>query len=191
MSRCSPGSLLFLCFALVPMFACDRGSMEVPTAPTTFQAQPTVQSAFTAQPQTLQTEFLPARPDFTTCLTPAFGTRVIIVVSGGSDLFLNGLRFRFTDRFGISALPLVTPIPGTSPFVVPLTSIPTGSPITAPGIAPLPTAPIPIPQPRQFPFFLSFGCGVGTDGILVVTADTTNGRGLAGTMQMQLRVGNP
>ncbi len=48
-----------------------------------------------------------------------FGAGVSVVFSGDHDVILRGLRFSFVDRFGVTTLPQVIPMP--SPF----TQIPT------------------------------------------------------------------
>ena len=171
--------LLILAFSIT--VACSDSDSTV-TTPTPFT---TVQPSFTAQPATLSTEVLPGL----VCTPyPPFGTRVIIVF-GERVTTLPSLRFRFTDRFGVIALPRVTAIPGSSPLTTPLGSIPTTSPIPTPGVAPLPTPPtVPFPgdgSPTSLPYLLTFECGVFPEGTLVVSVDH-DGR----KSEMRLRVGS-
>jgi hypothetical protein len=182
--------LLFLAMAFV--IGCEKSSRSVNVAgPTTFSTV-SAQSAFTAQPTTLLPEFLPG---FTCAGSRAFGTRIIIVVNDSSNLFLSGLNFRFRDRMGITALPQVIPIPGSSPLTMPIVSIPTSSPIPPLGVAPLPTAaPIPFagngnPIPSQFPFLLTFGCGLFAQGTLFVSVDAGDRSGRIQRTEFTVQVG--
>jgi len=183
MSRRSPRyglalPILLLCFAV----ACSDtdSSVTATTAPTSFS----VAHSITAEPATLLPEVLPGL----VCTPyPPFGTRIIVVLNGGVTT-LPALRFRFTDRFGVTALPRVTPIPGSSPLTTPLGSIPTTSPVPPLGVPPLPSPPtVPFPgdgSPASLPYLLTFECGVFPEGTLVVGVDL-GGR----TSELRLRVG--
>jgi len=173
--------------ATLSLTACESTSAVIPTSASDVQSQGTLKSTFTAEPATLHAEFLPG----VGCLTtPAFGTRIIVIVNGGTNVALHGVRFRFTDRTGLTALPMVTTVSGST-STVPAGSIPPVGGIPIPGVAPLPSAsPIPIPGSSQsFPFFLTFGCGFQPDGILVVSADSTNGSGIMHTTDLRMRLG--
>ena len=176
-------------FALPLLFvagaACDRADVTVATAPTAVSAG-LASSSFAIEPATLRPEVLPGGA----CgRRSPFGTRIIIVVRGG-DLALRGIRFRFNDPLGTSALPRVTSIPGTSPLTTPISSFP-ASPIPIPGIAPMPmTSPIPIPGTTEtHPFFLAFDCGVPDEGTLTVFLDTVDRDGGMRTSELRARVG--
>ena len=197
MSLCSPRyGVPLLCLALT---ACS-GAASTVGAPTPIAAGATNQHDLSVQPTTLRPETLPG-----SCLPHAtpFGTRLVVNVGAGSDVILQSLRFRFTDRFGVTALPRVTPIPGTSPMTMPATSIPPFSPIPVPGGAPLTTTgPIPIPSSssvsglmvpggsvRALPFFLAFDCGVSQPGTLFIVFDTADTMGGMHSSQLTARVG--
>jgi hypothetical protein len=195
-------SIRFLRFGLpllfFPLVACDRAQIAVTTGPTAVTSTLT-SSAFSFEPSTLRPE---AVPGISCTPRSPFGTRIILVIRGRDGLVLRGLRFRFNDRFGITALPRVIPIPGTSPLNAPLTAIST-SPIPMPGIAPLPMAsPIPIPgaspvpgfavpfgTSQTLPFFLAFDCGVAPEGTLVVFIDTAKDDGGTETSELRARLG--
>jgi hypothetical protein len=172
--------LLF--FALT---GCDQANITVAAAPTAVTAGLT-SSAIAFEPATLRPEFLPGvscgRRSF-------FGARIIIVIRG-DDVSVRGLRFRFTDLLGMTALPRVTSIPGNAPLSAPISSFPT-SPIPIPGIAPMPmTSPIPIPGATQaFPFFLTFDCNVASEGTLSVFVDNVDRNGGMTTTELRARVG--
>lgn len=197
MSLCFPRYGLPLLF--LALTACDRAASTV-GAPTPVPSSATNQHAITLQPTTLRPEPLPG-----SCVPRAtpFGTRLIVNVNAGSEVILRSLRFRFTDRFGVTAFPRVTPIPGSTPMTMPATSIPPFSPIPVPGGAPLTTTgPIPIPGSssvnglmvpggslRSLPFFLAFDCGVFADGTLFVVFDTADMTGGMHSSQLTARVG--
>src|SRR3954447_23186326 len=103
MSRRLPTYGLLLVFlATLSLTACESTSAVIPTSASDVQSQGTLKSTFTAEPATLHAEVLPG----VGCLTtPAFGTRIIVIVNGGTNVPLHGVRFRFTDRTGLTALP--------------------------------------------------------------------------------------
>lgn len=197
MSLCSPryGVLVLL----VTLAACS-GAASTVGAPTPVVPGASNQHALTVQPTALRAEALPG-----SCVPQAtpFGTRLVVNVGAGSDVILQSLRFRLTDRFGVTAFPRVAPIPGGSPMTMPATSIPPFSPIPIPGGAPLTmTGPIPIPGSssvtglmvpggtiRQLPFFLAFDCGVAADGTLFILFDTADMLGGRHSSQLTARVG--
>jgi hypothetical protein len=184
--------------ALGAAAGCDsnRNTTVGPSALTTFTGGTT----FRFEPATLHPELVPG----TSCVAalPGFGTRIIVIVGG--DVTLRELRFRFTDRFGVNALPRVMAIPGSSPLSVPASAIPSSFPIPVPGIAPLPaSSPIPMPGSSAFngaslpvgtsvhlPFFLFFECGVASEGTLFIGTEVAEPGGTVQTSQFRLRVGS-
>lgn len=180
--------------------ACDRAASTV-GAPTPIPLNAPHQHAISIEPTTLRPETLPG-----SCVPRAtpFGTRLIVSVNGDSDVILRSLRFRFTDRLGVSAFPRVMAIPGGSPMTMPATSIPPFSPIPVPGGAPLTmTGPIPIPgsstvnglmipggSARALPFFLAFDCGVVNQGTLFILFDTADLSGGLHSSELTARVGD-
>jgi hypothetical protein len=176
--------------------ACD-GQRNTVVGPTALTSTTTTGTTFRFEPATLRPELLSG---ISCVAVPAFGTRIIVIVGG--DAILRGLRFRFTDRFGVNALPGVVPIPGSSPFSVPV-SIPSSFPIPIPGVAPLPTSsPIPMPGTSSFnglspaetsqrlAFFLVFQCGVASEGTLFVDTEVAEPRGSVRNSEFQIRVGS-
>jgi hypothetical protein len=125
-----------------------------------------------------------------------FRLRVVVVVSTGEDLSIQGVGFDFRDRLGTTLTSRVVPASaapfgGTSlpPSPVPLPSsvpvqIPSSSPIPIPGSMSLPAG-----NSRNLPFLLEFGCGVSPVGTLVVSMDTVDGRGTVGTSRASVNVG--
>ena len=156
-----------------------------------------VSTTFNFEPATLRPELIPG----TSCV--AFGTRIIIVVTGESGVVLRGLRFRLTDRHGVNALPRVMAIPGASPLSSPAPGMPSSFPIPTPGLAPLPsTMPIPMPGPsavngflvpagasEQLPFFLFFDCGVAPEGFLFIGTEVVEQGGMTQTSEFRVRLG--
>ena len=192
MSRILPRfGVLLLGLALLVATGCsdsDSGMTE-PSTVTTFNLVP----SFTTQPSMLSPEFLPG---ISCGSSRAFGTRIIVVVNGGTNMFVKGIDFRFTDRFGVTALPQVRSIPGPVPMTTPSVSIPTSNPIPPLGVAPLPTSsPIPFPgdgnpTAADFPFFLTFGCGVFSQGTLIVNVDTGDHTGRTHRAQFTVPLGS-
>src|SRR4029079_16678480 len=88
--------VLLLFLALFSVSACDDAKV-VATGPSGMPSDTSVQTTFSFQPATLHPEFLPGIP----CVTgSAFGTRIIIVVSGETTVIVRGIGFRFTDSSG-------------------------------------------------------------------------------------------
>lgn len=179
--------------------ACDRTNVSLNT-PTALTDTMVTDASFGVQPATLRPEFLPV----TSCVAfRAFGTRIVIVFNGRGDVIVRGLRFRLTDRFGVNSLPRVTGIPGSSPLTAPFSTIPSSAGIPIPGVAPLPvTSAIPIPGAsplngmllpaggsRSLPFFLSFDCGVRSEGTVFVSVDAADGTGRLQTSELRVRLG--
>lgn len=178
-----------LAFLVLTASAGCESDRDASTAPTSFSSSLATPSSLGFEPGTLVPEVLLGAP----CAgAPPFGTRIIIIVNGGHGV-LSGLRFSFTDRFGVHRLPRVTPIPGDSPLSVAASAIPSSFPIPVPGIAPLPsTSPIPMPSPgssQRLPFFLGFDCGVAPEGMLFIGADVADTRGMIKTSELRVRVG--
>ena len=177
---------------------CDRQRNTV-VGPTGLRSITTADTSFRFEPATLRPEGVSG----ISCVgVPAFGTRIIVIFGG--DVVLSGLRFRFTDRFGVNALPRVMAIPGSSPLSVPISAIPSSFPIPIPGIAPLPmNSPIPIPgsssfnglsvpagTSRHLPFFLLFECGVASGGTLFVGTEVAEPGGTVQKSEFPVRVGS-
>jgi hypothetical protein len=189
--------LLCAFLALGATAGCD-GNRHTTVGPSSLTVA-TTGTSFRFEPPTLRAELVPGN----SCVAASgFGTRIIVIVGG--EVTLRELRFRFTDRFGVNALPRVMPIPGTSPLSVPASAIPSSFPIPIPGIAPLPaSSPIPMPGSSVFndtsaptgtfthlPFFLSFDCGVASEGTLFIGTEAASPRGMVQTSQFQVRVGS-
>ena len=189
MSLRSPG-YGWLPIVLVLVFAagCDDSRMATTvTAPSGAVASATgIQSAISVEPAALRPEFLPG----VSCRSNRpFGTRVTIVIDGRNDVSLHRLRFRFTDRFGMTAFPNQIQT-GVFPMTQPPISIPSSSPIPIPGLAPLPPEGVFIPfgTSRTFPFFVSFGCGPFSQGTLFVMFDAKFGPGAMQSSELRVRV---
>jgi hypothetical protein len=168
------------------------GQRNTVAGPTALKSTTTTGTTFRFEPATLRPEFVSG----ISCVgVPAFGTRIIIKFGG--DVILSALRFRFTDRFGVNALPRVMPIPGSSPLSVPVSAIPS-APIPIPGVAPLPLgSPIssfnglsPAEPSQPLAFLLLFECGVVSEGMLFVGTEVTEPRGSVQKSEFQFRVGS-
>ena len=191
---------IFLILALVHTAACDH-ARNTGAAPTAIEATAmSASSVISSEPATLRPETLPTN----SCVGgPAFGTRLVVIVSADGTVIVRGLRFRFTDRFGVVALPHVTSIPGSSPLTDAIVTIPPLGPIPMPGVAPMPTAPLPLPgsgpmddatflaaTSHRLPFFLRFGCGVAPQGMLTVMIDMGKPGAMPRTSEFRVRVGS-
>jgi hypothetical protein len=185
----SPGyGSLLLVLVLVFGTGCDDArNVTTATAPSGAVASGTgIQSAISVEPAALHPEFLPGM----SCRSNRpFGTRVIIVIDGRNDVSLHRLRFRFTDRFGVTAFPNEIQT-GVFPMTQPPVSIPSSSPIPIPGLAPLPPDGLFIPfgASRSLPFFLTFGCGPASQGTLFVMFDAKFGPGPMQSTELRVRV---
>jgi hypothetical protein len=176
---------------VVGVAACGQSNATSPTTPTAPDA--VVTASLTAEPSTVTPEFLP----ITFCpAQPAFRTRIVVIVSGGSDVILWRLRFGFTDRFGVNTLPI-----GTSSLTTSFPSIPNSMPVPIPGVMNIPhSTPIPIPGSpsidgvlltggfHRVPMSLEFGCGVRPGGTLNITADVSDRRGRQGTSEVSVKI---
>ena len=185
----SPGyGLLLLAILLVFTAGCDDArNVTTATGPSGAIASGTgIQSAISAEPAALRPEFLPGM----SCRSNRpFGTRVIIVIDGRNDVSLHRLRFRFVDRFGVTAFPNQIQT-GVFPMTQPPVSIPSSSPIPIPGLATLPPEGVFIPfgASRTLPFFVSFGCGAFAQGTLFVMFDAKFGPAPMQTSELRVRV---
>lgn len=188
--------LLFV--LLVATTACDRLNLSV-TAPGSLEMNP-VQSSLGVRPENVHPVFLPAG----SCVgSRPFTARVSFVFGGDQDVILRGLRFSFVDRFGVTTLPHVMPIPSHLAALPQASSIPTTSPVTLPGIAALPgVSPITLPSSAPvtgvlfsggtshvLPYDVQFGCGVFPEGFLIITADAGDRSGRFSTSELRVRIG--
>lgn len=180
--------------AMGVMAGCGEGKTASPTAPTLLQS-----ALVTAEPSVAAAELV---PDRFCSAGSALGLRIIVTIGGGSEVIARGLQFEFTDFSGHRAFP-VSIFTSTGPMGsdrVPL-PIPTQGSIPMPGASPIPipsSSPIPIPPipgvqipaggSRSIPIFLQFGCGVTGGGILVVTVETADTRGVSFTSNARVRV---
>jgi hypothetical protein len=185
----SPGyGSLLLVIGLVFATGCDDArNVTTATAPSGAIATGTgIQSAISVEPAALRPEFL---PDLSCRSNRPFGTRVTIVIDGRNDVSLHRLRFRFTDRFGVTAFPNQI-LTGVFPMTQPPVSIPSSSPIPIPGLAPLPPEGLFIPfgASRALPFFVSFGCGPFSQGTLFVMFDAKFGPAPMQSSELRVRV---
>ena len=171
------------------------------TGPAPVVASANIQSSFGVESSRVQPEFFHSG----SCVGgQAFGVRIGIRVDGDHDIILRELRFSFVDRFGVTSLPDVMPIPTlTTPVNLP-GNLHSQSPVGVPGFAPLPGATlIPIPSsspihavvisarsPRMFPYFAKFGCGVLGDGVIVIVVDAGDREGKFSTSELRVAVGN-
>jgi hypothetical protein len=180
---------VFLVSALA-VTACGQSDAVSPTAPAGVN-----KSVIAIEPATVAPEFFP------TPLCPRFspfGARFTLVVRSGEDLVLRVVQFNFIDRFGGRTVPSVVPLDTAQ---APAPSTPGSSPIPFPTPSTLPSAsPVPIPSggfdpllipggtSREVPFLLSFGCGVPSDGTVVITLEMFDRRGTAETSEVRVRV---
>jgi hypothetical protein len=183
--------------AMGVMAACGERESASPTGPTVLQS-----ALVTAEPSVAPAELV---PDRFCSAGSTLGVRIIITIGGGSEVIARGLQFEFTDRFGHRDVPVAIwtstspagsdriplpiptqgsiPMPGTSPI-----PIPSSSPIPIPASSQIPGVRIPAGASRTVPIFLQFGCGVTAGGILVVTVDTVDMRGMSFTSHARVRV---
>jgi hypothetical protein len=184
-------SLLLLCLAFGSLTACD--SDHTVTAPSPAVTSFGAPALFGFEPATLRPELVGGN----SCATfQPFSTHVTIVVSTEDDVIVRSLHFRFTDRFGVTALPSVSSNP-TSPIPTPTSSaipplgvapLPTSSPIPIPNATPITGFMVPARSRHRLPFLLTFGCGVRHEGTLGVSVDSADMRGRLQTSQLQAQV---
>lgn len=190
-------SLLLALLALGATIGCESARITV-GGPSPVAASLTAGTTFNFEPATLRAEFIPG----ISCIgSPAFGTQVIVIVGGESSVILNGLRFRYTDRFGVTAFPNVAfspaqstgstipllgpiPIPATSPIPMPGTS-----PISIPGASPLNDLALAAGTSRLC-FLLRFDCGVASQGTLLVQTTVSEANGKTQSSEYRVRVGS-
>jgi hypothetical protein len=207
MSTRSPKYVLVLLFPVIVVLAgCGDSDPAGPAVPSLVQS-----TLITAEPATATPEFLPLSfcPD-----RPPFGLRVSVTVGGGLEIVVRRLRVDLRDRFGGIAVPQVIPIPatlGSIPNAMPMPlpestpipsspsipmpgspAIPTSgsSPVSVPGFSPFEDVRIPAGRSRTVPLFLEFPCGVVPAGTLVVSVETTDAHGRAGTSAIRVPVGH-
>jgi hypothetical protein len=168
------------------------------TGPAPLVATANIHSSFGVEPSSVQPEFFRSG----SCVGQSFGARVGIRVHGDRDVILRSLRFTHVDPRGMRSLPDVLSIPTLSTPVAFTGNMPNSSPVSVPGFAPLPSATV-IPLPgsssisgvvisagssRLFPFFVKFGCGVITDGVIVIVVDAGDRDGKFSTSELRVAV---
>jgi len=174
-------AVLFL--GLVFAIGCDDDKPASMTSPSETQPILGLQQGFSVEPAALRAEFLNG---ISCSPNRAFGTRVIVIISGGNDL--RGVRFRFTDRFGFTAFPQVGVLPVPGLMTQPPVSAPTSQSVPPLGAAPLPPTGVSVPfgASQQFPFSLTFGCGPFSQGTLFVSVDTRDRNGMNHSSETRL-----
>jgi hypothetical protein len=106
---------------------------------------------------------------------PPFDTRFSLLVRSGSDLFIRRAGFEFVDRHGIRTIPTLLPTtPSSSAVPIPTT---------------LNMVPVPAGTSR-LPFALRFACGVRPAGLLLISLETLDAGGSAGTSSVTVTIGN-
>jgi hypothetical protein len=199
MARSLPNfGVAVLFVALLVTTGCNTQADFALTGPAPLVATANIHASFGAEPASVQPEFFPSG----SCVGQAFGARVGIRVHGDRDVILRGLRFTYVDPSGLRLLPDVFSIPTLSTPVALTGSMPNSSPVSVPGFAPLPSATL-IPMPASspitgvvisagsshlFPFFLNFGCGVITNGVIVVIVDAGDRDGKFSTSELRVVV---
>ena len=188
-----------LCLVLLPSMACDRTAVEFnATGPAPLNANIHIGASLGVEPATLRAEALPG-----ICgSTIRSGLRLGIRVHGDHDVIVRGLKFLHISSAGASTFPEVIPIPNLAAPVYPMSDIPSSSPLTIPGVAPLPTSTtIPIPgapalsgvlippgSHGRFDYLLRFGCVEITGGEIVVFIDLADRNGKPGSAEKRVRV---
>lgn len=179
-------SVLSLVSVSLVVAGCDRGidrSFSAPIAPGLSQA-----ALVTAGPPDIVPEFL----SFPSCRPqPAFRVRLSVTIHSGEDRFVHAVRFEFIDRLGGRAIPAAIPTFDTAAtrsdsMPVPL---PTSSPIPIPGTLPLEGLRFPSGS-RTLPVVLEFRCGVPAAGTLVISVETTDGRGRPDVSRTSVEIGS-
>jgi hypothetical protein len=197
-----PGSgLLVLSLLVVTTTACNRMDVAFSaTGPAPLTAKVNLGSSFDVEPSIVRPEILPG-----SCGTHSpFGVRLGVVIRGGEDFILRSVRFSFEDRFGTRALPDVMPIPSLSSPLPTGAALPSSSPVTVPGIAPLPAVtsiPIPGGSPvtgmlvpggshASLHFFIRFGCGIASRGAILIVIDAADRHGRFETSELRVPLGS-
>ena len=191
-------AVLFL--SLLVTTGCNNTEAEFSmTGPAPLVATANIHSSFGVEASTVQAESLHSG----SCVGGyPFGARVGVRVHGNDDVILRGLRFKYVDPRGAPSYPTIIPIPTLSTPVEMIGIMPTRSPIPVPGFAPLPTSTLmPTPgsspiegvvitggTPQSFPFFVRFGCGVITDGVIVIIVDAGDRHGRFSTSELKVAV---
>jgi hypothetical protein len=176
--------LLGLAVLLVP--ACNRGTVAVTSPATTTDLKVSV----AAEPSQLKPEIFP-----NPCPThPSFGVRLTVIV-GGDDLIVRDVRFGFVDRRGarftpdvFAATEGVASIPTSSPIPFGSISIPNASPVPIPNAPPITGILLRDSRRLTLPFFLRFGCGVLSEGSVIVSVDTADTLGRSGVHEVGVPV---
>ena len=201
-----PGSLpgfglLVLSLLVFTTTACNRLDVAFSaTGPAPLTANVSLSAAFDVEPSIVRPEILPG-----SCGTHSpFGVRLGLAIRGSEDFILRSVRFSFEDRFGARTLPDVMPIPSLSSPLPAGAALPSSSPVSVPGIAPLPAATsIPIPDgspitgmlvpggsPRSLHFFIRFGCGIVSRGTILIIIDAADRHGRFETSELRVPLGS-
>ena len=168
--------------------ACTTANDISPTAPAVVD-----EPMMTAEPVAARPEF----PGRHVCpKLPNFGIRVGITFRGRHDMVAHRLRFQFKDHFGNFALPIAISgarSPATNLGVLPMPSqgavtMPSASPIPMPTSLPIEGILVSAGVSQSFNFFLEFGCGLNSQGILSARADLYDRKGTALTSEVTIRV---
>ena len=172
-----------VCLALGSLTAC--GSSHSTTGPSTFSSSFSAAAPFGFEPATLRPEVVGR----TSCASfRPFTTRIVIAISPENDVIVRGLHFRFSDRFGATALPRVSSTPDYPIPPLGVAPLPTSSPIPIPNASPITGFMVPARSRHRLPFILTFGCGVRDEGTLVVSVESADMTGRLQTSQLQARV---
>ena len=167
---------------------CSTTNDVSPTAPAVVDAPTMTADPVAARPEFPGRHVCPKLPDF--------GLRVGITFRGRHDMIVHRLRFRFKDHFGNVALPIVISgarSPAANLGVLPMPSqgavtIPSSGPIPMPSSLPIEGILVSAGVSQSFNFFLEFGCGLSSNGILVVTGDLFDRKGTPFSSEATIRV---
>jgi hypothetical protein len=200
-----PGKLPSFGVLVLPLFVLTSGCNGTDvsfnaTGPAPLAASVTINSSFGIEPARLRSEIVPGACG----AVSASGIRIGVVVRGSDEVVVQSLRFVFEDPDGRRRLPDVIPIPSLASPLPSGQTIPSSFPTPLPGVAPLPpatTIPIPGASPvtgvlvqagshRELDFLLHLGCGVVTDGQLIVVIEAADRQGRSGTSELRARVGS-
>ena len=192
--------VLFL--SLLVVTGCDNMQASfAATGPAPLVVAANVHSSFGVESSSVAPEFHPSG----SCIGGRwYGARVGIRVHGNHDVILRGFRFSYLDRFRVTSLPTIIPIPTLSTPVSLAGSVHSTSPVSVPGFAPLPrTTLIPIPgsspiegvvvsagSSHMFPYFVNFGCGAFNDGVIIIIVDAGDRDGKFSTSELRVAVSN-
>ena len=180
--------VLLPCLLLAATLGCDQTAMvSTPTGPSPLNANVTVGASFGVEPSVLTPEVLPGG-----CSgghTP-FGVRLVVTMRGDHDIYIRGMHFSYTDRFGARALPSLMPIPSLSTPFPSGTMLPTSAPVEVPGFASFPEAGVLAPggSRHAFPYLMRFNCGVVPGGTIIVVIETSDRQGKAEKSELRVAV---